>query len=93
MVVQTRTIDYTDGGTGLEGYFAWDDAVSGARPGVLVVHAWAGRSPFEEEVARKLAALGYKTIVISLDVAHSLRDAFDNHEKLVHQHEEKQIQI
>ena len=59
MVVQTRTIDYTDGGTGLEGYFAWDAAVSGARPGVLVVHAWAGRSPFEEEVARKLAALGY----------------------------------
>ncbi|MEC7303166.1 MAG: dienelactone hydrolase family protein [Pseudomonadota bacterium] len=66
MAVQTRTIDYTDGGTGLEGYFAWDDVVSGARPGVLVVHAWAGRSPFEEEVARKLAALGYAALAMDV---------------------------
>ena len=59
MTVQTKTIDYTDGDAALEGYFAWDDAVSGPRPGVLIVHAWAGRSPFEEKVARKLAGLGY----------------------------------
>ena len=29
MAVQTRTIDYTDAGAALEGYFAWDDGVSG----------------------------------------------------------------
>ena len=50
MAVQTRTIDYTDGGTGLEGYFAWDDVVSATRPGVLVVHAWAGRSPSKKKL-------------------------------------------
>ena len=52
-----------------------------------------GKTTIAAATGIRLAALGYKTIVISLDVAHSLRDAFDNHEKLVCQHEEKQIQI
>ena len=66
MAVQTRTIDYVDGDATLEGYFAWDNAVSGPRPGVLIVHAWAGRSPFEEEVARKLAGLGYAGLAMDV---------------------------
>ena len=66
MSVQTKTIDYADGGTALEGYFAWDDAVPGPRPGVLIVHAWAGRSPFEEEAARKLAGLGYAGLAMDV---------------------------
>ena len=52
-----------------------------------------GKTTIAAATGIKLAELGYKTIVISLDAAHSLRDAFDNHEKLVHQREEKQIQI
>ena len=52
-----------------------------------------GKTTIAAATGIRLAALGYKTIVISLDVAHSLRDAFDNHEKLVRQHEKKQIQI
>ena len=53
-----------------------------------------GKTTIAAATGIKLSELGYKTIVISLDVAHSLRDAFDNHEKLVHQEEkEKQIQI
>ena len=52
-----------------------------------------GKTTIAAATGIKLAELGYKTIVISLDVAHSLRDAFDNHEKLVRQREEKQIQI
>ncbi len=52
-----------------------------------------GKTTIAAATGIRLAALGYKTIVISLDMAHSLRDAFDNHEKLVRQHEEKQIQI
>ena len=59
MGVENRLVEYTDGGAQLEGYFAWDAAAEDQRPGVLVVHAWAGRAPFEEEVARKLAGLGY----------------------------------
>lgn len=52
-----------------------------------------GKTTIAAATGIRLAALGYKTIVISLDVAHSLRDAFDNHEKLIHQRETKQIQI
>ena len=52
-----------------------------------------GKTTIAAATGIKLAELGYKTIVISLDVAHSLRDAFDNHEKLVRQSEEKQIEI
>ncbi len=52
-----------------------------------------GKTTIAAATGIKLAELGYKTIVISLDVAHSLRDAFDNHEKLIRQREEKQIAI
>ena len=38
-----------------------------------------GKTTIAAATGIKLSQLGYKTIVISLDVAHSLRDAFDNH--------------
>jgi hypothetical protein len=40
--VKTRTVEYTDDDTVLEGYLAWDDDADGERPGVLVVHEWCG---------------------------------------------------
>lgn len=40
--VQMKTITYRDGDVTLQGHFAWDDAVSGPRPGVMVVHARHG---------------------------------------------------
>ena len=36
--IQTKTIEYRQGHAILEGVLVWDDAVSGPRPGVLVVH-------------------------------------------------------
>ncbi len=59
MTIQTRTIDYQDGDVDLQGYLAWDDAVEGKRPGVMIAHAWAGRSEFENGKAEALAKLGY----------------------------------
>ena len=59
MTIQTRTIDYQDGDVDLQGYLAWDDAVEGKRPGVMIAHAWAGRSDFENTKAEELAKLGY----------------------------------
>lgn len=59
MSIQSRTIDYKDGDTALQGYLAWDDAVGGQRPGVMISHAWAGRSDFENGKAEDLAKLGY----------------------------------
>jgi dienelactone hydrolase len=59
VTIQTRTIDYKDGDTELQGYVAWDDAIEGKRPGVMIAHAWAGRSELENSKAEDLAKLGY----------------------------------
>jgi dienelactone hydrolase len=65
-VVQTKTIEYKQGDQVLEGYLAWDDAVTGPRPGVLVVHDWTGLGDYPKMRARKLADLGY--IALAADV-------------------------
>lgn len=59
MAIIENTINYVDGDTVLEAFFAFDDAIQGQRPLVLVSHAWAGRSEFTTEKARYLAKLGY----------------------------------
>ena len=38
--VITREVSYTDGTTAMKGFLADDDAVSGPRPGVPMVHEW-----------------------------------------------------
>jgi dienelactone hydrolase len=55
-----------DGDTVLEGLLAWDDALQGARPGVMVCHAWAGRSDLENDKAIELARLGYTGFAMDL---------------------------
>jgi dienelactone hydrolase len=58
--VKTRVVDYTVGGVALQGLIAWDDqAASGKRPGILVVHEWWGHNEHARESARKLAAAGF----------------------------------
>ncbi len=57
--VQTKVIEYKQGDQVLEGYLAWDDAATGPRPGVLVVHDWTGLGDYAKLRARKLAELGY----------------------------------
>jgi len=65
-VVRTATVDYKDGETVLEGYLAYDDAVKGKRPGVLVVHEWNGVGPYVQKRAEQLAALGY--VALAADI-------------------------
>lgn len=55
----TRTVDYRQGDTTLEGYLAYDDSVSGRRPGILVVHEWTGLGPYVRKRVEQLARLGY----------------------------------
>ena len=57
--VVTKTVEYRQGDTVLEGYLAYDDSVKGKRPGVLVIHEWTGLGPYEKKRAEQLAALGY----------------------------------
>lgn len=57
--IHTETIDYKQGDATLEGFVAYDDAIQGQRPGVLVVHQWMGLTDYEKKRAETLAHLGY----------------------------------
>jgi dienelactone hydrolase len=61
-----RLIEYSHNGVALEGYLAWDDSQAGRRPGVLISHAWAGRTELECAKARELAELGYCGFALDL---------------------------
>ncbi len=66
MAIQNRLIEYRDGDVVLEGMLAWDDDISGPRPGILVSHAWSGRSDYEGGKANGLAGLGYAAFCLDL---------------------------
>lgn len=57
--VKTKTIEYRQGGTVLEGYLAWDDMNHLRRPAVLLVHEWTGLGTYVKRRAEMLAKLGY----------------------------------
>lgn len=57
--IKTETIEYKQGGTVLEGYLAYDPAVTGKRPGILVVHEWTGLGPYVKGRVDQLAKMGY----------------------------------
>ncbi|MBD2386331.1 dienelactone hydrolase family protein [Cylindrospermum sp. FACHB-282] len=57
--IQTKTIEYKQGNTVLEGYLAYDDAIKVKRPGVLVVHEWNGLQSYVKKRTEQLAGLGY----------------------------------
>lgn len=65
--VQTREIPYQDAdGNRLVGYYAYDDAIEGKRPGIVVVHEWWGLNDYVKRRARELAALGYNALAIDM---------------------------
>ncbi|EQM76183.1 dienelactone hydrolase family protein [Pseudomonas stutzeri] len=65
--VQTREIPYTAAdGTEMIGYYAYDDAIEGKRPGVVVVHEWWGLNDYAKSRARDLAELGYSALAIDM---------------------------
>ena len=64
--VQGKQVDYTAQGVVMKGYLAYDDAVKGKRPGVLVVHEWWGHNEFARNRARMLAELGYTALAVDM---------------------------
>ncbi len=66
MTIQTQQIQYEDNGVILEGHVAWNDVSDKPKPGILVSHAWAGRTDFENEKAQKLAKQGYVGFALDL---------------------------
>src|SRR5208337_2988303 len=57
--IHTETVDYKLGDATLEGFVAYDDAIKGPRPGILIVHQWMGLTDYEKHRAEMLAQLGY----------------------------------
>lgn len=64
--IRTETLTYAVDGTSMTGYLAYDDAVSGPRPGVLLVHEWWGLNDYVRKRAEQLAALGYTAFALDM---------------------------
>ncbi|MBM7060688.1 dienelactone hydrolase family protein [Pseudomonas sp. UL073] len=65
--IKTQTIPYQSAdGTKLIGYYAYDDAKAGKRPGVIVVHEFWGLNDYAKRRARDLAALGYSALAVDM---------------------------
>lgn len=64
--VSTRTVEYTEGTTALEGFIAWDSTATERRPGVLVVHEWWGLNERMRQRAERLADAGYVAFAVDL---------------------------
>jgi dienelactone hydrolase len=64
--IRTEKVEYRHGDAVLEGYLAYDDALAGKRPGVLVVHEWWGLNDYAKRRAEELARLGYVAFAIDM---------------------------
>ncbi len=61
-----QPVEYRDDRTPLTGLLVWDEARTGRRPGVLVVHGGAGLDDHATGRAHKLANLGFITFACDL---------------------------
>ncbi|HEY6226518.1 MAG TPA: dienelactone hydrolase family protein [Verrucomicrobiae bacterium] len=57
--IVTKSVEYKEGDTTLEGFVAYDNSVKNSRPGVLIVHQWKGLGDYEKMRAEMLAKMGY----------------------------------
>lgn len=65
--IHTEELAYRSAdGTPLVGYYAYDAAVTGKRPGIVVVHEWWGLNEYAKRRARDLAALGYAALAVDM---------------------------
>lgn len=64
--IKTEQVTYSEGGTNLKGFLAWDNSISGKRPGVLVVHEWWGLNDYARGRAKQLAELGYTAFAVDM---------------------------
>ena len=64
--VQTKRVPYTHGEVQLIGHLAWDDAIKGKRPGVLIVHEWWGLNDYARKRAEQLASMGYVAFAVDM---------------------------
>ncbi len=64
--IKTEEVSYKADGVTMKGFIAYDDAIKGKRPGILVVHEWWGHNEHTRASAKKLAALGYTAMAVDM---------------------------
>lgn len=64
--LKVERIDYKQGGVALQGYLAYDPALTGKRPGVMIVHEWKGLNEYAQQRAEQLAGLGYVAFAVDM---------------------------
>ena len=64
--IRTETVTYTAGGESLVSYLAWDAALPGPRPGIVVFGEWWGLNDYQKRRARQLAELGYVALAADM---------------------------
>lgn len=81
MSISTRNFDYEIDGKTYEGFLAAPSNIPA--PVILIAHAWAGRSPFENDKAKALAELGYTGLAIDLYGKGVLGSSVGENQKLM----------
>ncbi|TZG26264.1 dienelactone hydrolase family protein [Sphingomonas montanisoli] len=66
MTIVSQTIAFDQGGLRFEAQASWDDAIGGPRPLVLVAPSFMGRTPFEDDKAAQIAALGFVGFAVDI---------------------------
>ncbi len=64
--ITIEPVEYKQGETVLDGYVAYDAALKGKQPGVVVVHDWMGVGEYVKMRAEQLAKLGYVAFVADI---------------------------
>ena len=64
--IKEEAVSYKDGDTVMKGFIVYDDAVSGKRPGVIVVHEWWGITKHVRDEARNYASQGFTAFVADM---------------------------
>lgn len=64
--IVTQEIEYEVEGEPFTGYLAYDEALEGERPGILLVHEWWGHTDYVRLRAEMLARLGYTAFALDM---------------------------
>jgi len=64
--ISKKTLTYNIAGRAYEGYAAYDDAIKGPRPGILVAHNWMGITDQTKERVDDFAKLGYVAFAVDI---------------------------
>jgi dienelactone hydrolase len=64
--IKMQTVEYKDGDVTCKGMLVYDDTVSRARPGVLIIPEWWGINDYMKSRAKQVAELGYIAFIADM---------------------------